>query len=103
MLFRSAAGPAGGRARLPPPEPVPDLTKKSRGRRVPTAEQVVSEGLTQKVRFLALVDVGLREADCGARVFPADVHVPGARVLAVLRPRGASEAAHPLPAHQREA
>ena len=26
----------------------------------------------------------LREADCGARVFPADVHVPGARVLAVL-------------------
>ncbi len=38
----------GGR-RLAPPVPVPNLTKKSRGRRVPTAQQVVSEGTVQKV------------------------------------------------------
>ena len=39
-----------GSRRLAPPVPVPNLTKKSRGRRVPTAQQVVSEGAMQKVR-----------------------------------------------------
>lgn len=44
----------GGR-RLAPPVPVPNLTKKSRGRRVPTAQQVVSEGALQKVRCIHVI------------------------------------------------
>ncbi|OJT04565.1 hypothetical protein TRAPUB_4835 [Trametes pubescens] len=38
--------------RLAAPVPVPNLTKKSRGRRVPTAQQVGTQGGPQKVRFL---------------------------------------------------
>ncbi|TFK88910.1 hypothetical protein K466DRAFT_487969 [Polyporus arcularius HHB13444] len=44
----------GGR-RLAPPVPVPNLTKKSRGRRVPTAQQVVSEGTVQKRGYMCKV------------------------------------------------
>ncbi|KAI0713186.1 hypothetical protein C8T65DRAFT_162179 [Cerioporus squamosus] len=44
----------GGR-RLAPPVPVPNLTKKSRGRRVPTAQQVVSEGAVQKRGYMCKV------------------------------------------------
>ncbi|KAI0673910.1 hypothetical protein C8Q78DRAFT_968446 [Trametes maxima] len=51
-LSASSASPSAGSfsmgRRLAPPVPVPNLTKKSRGRRVPTAQQVGSQGGSQK-------------------------------------------------------
>ncbi|KAI0658393.1 hypothetical protein C8Q70DRAFT_917752 [Cubamyces menziesii] len=41
--------------RLAPPVPVPNLTKKSRGRRVPTAQQVGTQGGTQKRMYMCKV------------------------------------------------
>ncbi|KAI0756192.1 hypothetical protein C8Q80DRAFT_1093238 [Daedaleopsis nitida] len=55
----SSTGPgfvAGrGSRRLAPPVPVPNLTKKSRGRRVPTAQQVVDEGNMRKRGYMCTV------------------------------------------------
>ncbi|KAI9066526.1 hypothetical protein FKP32DRAFT_1610034 [Trametes sanguinea] len=41
--------------RLAPPVPVPNLTKKSRGRRVPTAQQVGTQGGAQKRMYMCKV------------------------------------------------
>ncbi|KAI0354742.1 hypothetical protein OH77DRAFT_488235 [Trametes cingulata] len=41
--------------RLAPPVPVPNLTKKSRGRRVPTAQQVGTQGGPQKRMYMCKV------------------------------------------------
>ncbi|KAL6307734.1 hypothetical protein BKA93DRAFT_727135, partial [Sparassis latifolia] len=41
--------------RIAPPVPVPNLTKKSRGRRVPTAPVIVSQGGVQKVMYMCKV------------------------------------------------
>ena len=55
----SLGSASAGSRRLAPPVPVPNLTKKSRGRRVPTAQQVVSEGTMQKRGYMCKV------AGCG--------------------------------------
>ncbi|KAH9914634.1 uncharacterized protein BXZ73DRAFT_106533 [Epithele typhae] len=54
-LGGAGIGGAGGGRRLAPPVPVPNLTKKSRGRRVPTAQQVVTEGSVQKRMYMCKV------------------------------------------------
>ena len=58
-LGSASASVSAGSRRLAPPVPVPNLTKKSRGRRVPTAQQVVSEGTMQKRGYMCKV------AGCG--------------------------------------
>ncbi|EJF67379.1 hypothetical protein DICSQDRAFT_47472 [Dichomitus squalens LYAD-421 SS1] len=51
-----SSGSLGGSGRrLAPPVPVPNLTKKSRGRRVPTAQQVVNDGNVQKRMYMCKV------------------------------------------------
>ncbi|KAI0830850.1 hypothetical protein BC628DRAFT_1313060 [Trametes gibbosa] len=51
----TSAGSFSMGRRLAPPVPVPNLTKKSRGRRVPTAQQVGNQGGAQKRMYMCKV------------------------------------------------
>ncbi|KAI8981322.1 hypothetical protein BD414DRAFT_516237 [Trametes punicea] len=51
----TSAGSFSMARRLAPPVPVPNLTKKSRGRRVPTAAQVGTQGGAQKRMYMCKV------------------------------------------------
>ena len=101
-LSSPGSGSLGGGRRLAPPVPVPNLTKKSRGRRVPTVQQV-SEGGMQKVRRAGGSCCGWGSKAADVRAPAADVYVQGRRMREVLRARRAPQATCAEHPHEREA
>ena len=99
---RSVSPQDSTRPRLAPPVPVPNLTKKSRGRRVPTTAVLVSQNGIEKVRSHRL---SRPPTDPHSHVRSAEypwLQVQGPRVQQVLPARRASETPRSQHPHQRE-